>query len=668
MSTSPAKAPLGQPAAGNARAPQPRKKTATSIFNPKKKQIKKPLPANTDGASGQTIQSAVRPHPPPVTASKPPPSPPAEDDPSTYQEYPIVIEKSALMRGLHYHGFRMQSRVNDQGKLQHVDPYNESEFVRPVRLYRRRPQDKPELLEQAAAVPGENDKEREQREIKRAERQAEREANQALIAPTGDAGKKPQQKKKPQKKVEDVYYDESNPKFQARSQLRYEEARPWHLEDFDNNNRWVGSYEEPLAKKHVMFEVSSSGFNLVPIEKWYRMVRTDKVKALDDRQIEKMMDSKHKAPRWFRNDKEVETAARQAAISAKREEHAQGRRAKRETDDDDAPAYVKQEEYRADVDEIDFEYDDEFQDDDEGHIFADQDEDDAKDIEKKIREEMRGANLPDAGVKGADEQDWVNEEKEQRNAADDERRRQKKLKKQLKRKESRVEYESDSDDGHEYMESSESDSEEEREEQEEERKKEEAEKAAAASNGDKSGSSSKGNNTPSRRPEKKALKREAEVSDLSGNELSRKKARPNGSATGPNGARQLSPDAARRVPSGYGSGSDTDTSRAGRPKLTRPKNSPPGSPNADRTPQNGSRRGSPTGSRAHSPARPSAATALTFPGLEEVKAAIPKEGVAVGDLVKVFKTRLAGRTTEFIALVKQAGRQEPATKRIVPKD
>jgi len=59
---------------------------------------------------------------------------------------------------------------------------------------------------------------------------------------------------------------------------------------------------------------------------------------------------------------------------------------------------------------------------------------------------------------------------------------------------------------------------------------------------------------------------------------------------------------------------------------------------------------------------------LTFPVLQEVKAAIPTEGVAIADLVKVFKTRLEDRTTEFIALVQQAGRQDGMTGKIVPKD
>ena len=114
------------------------------------------------------------------------------------------------------------------------------------------------------------------------------------------------------------------------------------------------------------------------------------------------------------------------------------------------------------------------------------------------------------------------------------------------------------------------------------------------------------------------------------------------------------------MPSTYASGSDTDTSRAGgtrRGNKIKLKNSPPGSPLDQR-----SRPGSPAGSRAQSPA-----PLRAFPTLEEVKAVIPPEGVAVGDIIKHFKTRLAGRNTEFIALVKMAGRQDRGSMMIVPK-
>ena len=546
MSASPAKGSSGPTPTNSGHPPlAARKKAPVSIFNPKKKApARKPLPANTYTASGQVPVNGARPAPPPprplANGANGAQSTAAKDDvPGTFHDYPIFVSKSALMQGLHYHGMRLQSKADDKGGLVVVDPFNDKEFTRPVRLYRRRPQDKPDTAQDvSAAASGDDDKDREMREAKRAERQAEREANQALIAPTGDTGKKPQQKKKPQKKVEDVYYNENNPQWKERSQLRYEEARPWHLEDFDNNNRWVGSYEKPLSHKHVMFEVSLSGFNMIPVEKWYRFIRTDKVKTLSDAQIEKMMEGKHAGPRWFGIAKMAADEAKQMAIAERRAKIEAARKAKAE--DDDEPI-KNEDEYRADVDEIDFEYNDEFADDDEGHVFGDEHDEEAKDTEVKLRKEQRNANLPDADIKGADEVDWVEEERKEQQKARAERKKEKKIKKQLKRKEERHEYESD-DEMNRYWSSSDSeDSEIEREREEEERKKkEEAEKAASA-NGDRSGASSKGTNTPTGRPEKKSMKRDADLSDLSGNESSRrKKAKLNGVATAPNGARQLS--------------------------------------------------------------------------------------------------------------------------------
>jgi len=58
----------------------------------------------------------------------------------------------------------------------------------------------------------------------------------------------------------------------------------------------------------------------------------------------------------------------------------------------------------------------------------------------------------------------------------------------------------------------------------------------------------------------------------------------------------------------------------------------------------------------------------SFPTLDEVKRAIPPEGVGISELVRIFKTRLMGRNPDFINLVKLAGKQDPVTKRIVRKD
>ena len=448
------------------------------------------------------------------------------------------------MQGLHYHVMKLQNKADASGNLVPISPYDESQFTRPLRLHRRNARDKMETADLSDVASGVDDKEKELINIKRAERQAEREANQALIAPTGGDSKKPV-KKKPQKKVEDVYYDENNPAQRQRAQLRYEEARPWHLEDFEGKNVWVGSYEEPTSDTSVMFEIGENGFRMIPVEKWYRFTQTNRFKIMDSDEVEKHMAKKFKSSRWFLGTQQAnDDARRQTALQQREQQRSQMRRA---VDDEDA--YMNREEYQADVDEIDFAYDDEFQDDDEGFVFGELPDEDTKEIAKRIREEQRTANLGGTGVKDED-RDWDEEEQQEKKAEQEEKRRTKRMRKQLIKKERKDEYDSQSSHG-EFSESSESeDSEEEPARLEDERKQEEAKKL----NGDKSGASTKGTNTPTGRAEKRdaskslgtTLKRPGspDLSELSGNESSRKKVKNfNGravSASAPNGARSLS--------------------------------------------------------------------------------------------------------------------------------
>ena len=513
-----------------------RKKPAVSIFTQKRKA---PRAGQKTSAPSQTANGAPHSVANGVSAA---PAPPEEKN---YQEYPIFVTKDTLMQGLHYHAMKLHSKPDKEGSMIQVNPYDESQFTRPVHLHRRNARDKIEAAEQSDAASGLDDKEKEQLSILKAQRQAEREANKALIAPTGGETNKPAVRKKPQKKVEDVYYDENDPRHRQRAQLRYEEARPWHLEDFDSGNVWIGSYEEPLSDSSVLFEIGQDGFRMAPVEKWYRFTQTNKVNVMDSDAVEKHMGKKFKAPRWFMgtqagNDEErIQQEARR-----QRQERLAELRGRDEGDND---PWMKREDYQADVDEIDFEFNDEFQDDDEGLIFGDQQDDEAREIEKKIREEMRGANLGGTGVKDEDK-DWDAEEQKEKEKEHDEKKRTRRMRKQLIKKERKNEYDSESDRG-EFSESSESeDSEEERERLEEERKQEEARKL----NGDKSGASTKGSNTPTGRTEKRdsskslgtSLKRPGspDLSEMSGNESSRKKAKGvNGRAfNAPNGARSLS--------------------------------------------------------------------------------------------------------------------------------
>jgi transcription initiation factor TFIIF subunit alpha len=548
-----------------------------------------------------------------------------------------------------------------------VNPYDESQFSRPLRLFRRAVGDKVDVPPPVNAQDAANEAERELMDSRRAERQAEREENQKLIAPNPTEAVKPVKKK--QKKF--VSYDNDNfPERQRRQQLRYEEARPWHLEDYDRKNIWVGNYEGPLSNQYALFIVDEGGFRMIPAEKYYKFSQTGKFTPMDADEAAKHMNQKFNMPRWAKGSKLEAEAMRAQDLQMKRAMREAKLKSEREDDgiiggmNDNDHA-----EYQADKDGLDLEYDDmnDFQDDDEGKLFQDGEDEDAKEIESRIREEMRQAGLGGTGVKN-EELDPEEEYRRQQIAEQEERKRTKRIRKQLGRREKKNEYLSDSEDPYD----DDSDDEISEEEGEEEKKKREEEEAAvktASANGEKSGSQSRGNNTPTGRSEKKdptrlSTKRPGspDLSDMSGNESSRKKAK------GLNGRPAQGKKAFRVGFADAGSGDDSDASRASgsRPKIKLKGASPVGTP--DR-----SRASSPSAGGSASVAAPAGSsssnnTQKVLPTLEELRAAIPREGIEIKKLLARFKSQIPpGATPEFILLVKTAGQLDKVTKLIIPK-
>lgn len=529
----------------NAGAPAPlrRRKPAASAFVEKKRPVakrpvatQKPAPS-TSGPAAPTTTLPIGQQPPQAANQPAPAAAGTETKKSDYIDYGVFISKKDIEEGMRYHGFKFNVRAGPDAKIPTIDPYDPSQFTRPVRLHRRYARDKQETGQPSDAPPGIDDKERELYNARRAERQAEREANQALIAPTGTSTKKAQGKKKNQKVVEDVYYNESNPKQQKAAQLRYEETKPWHMEDFENKNTWIGTYQEPMSASSVLLTVDKDHaiFTMTPIERWYKFTQTNRLDTMTAEEAEKFMTAGYKPDRWFLKTQVGKEEERQKQVQMKREQAIAMKKAEAAEDGGYVAVKDEGEFYNADKDDLDFEFNDEFQDDDEGQMFGNLEEDEAKDIERRIREEMRGANISAPGLKNT-QMDYDEEEMRLKMEERAQKKREKRMKKQLIRKERKLEYEDESD-SNPYSESSEDeDSDEERERLETERKEEEERKAAIA-NGDKSGTSTKGTNTPSGRTEKKdpsrsnaslaaSLKRPGSpnLSDASGTE-SRKKAR-----------------------------------------------------------------------------------------------------------------------------------------------
>ncbi|KAL2433835.1 hypothetical protein ABEF95_010959 [Exophiala dermatitidis] len=603
-----------------------------------------------------------------------------------YQDYKLVTSKKELLNGLRYHLLQLAGE-----KV--IDIRNEAEFPKPARLHRRDPRAPPPGHQQQQQQPKEEDQqpepkdgltatEREEVNKRKEARQREREANLAQIAPSQGAGRKINFKKKTQQ----VFRPDYSAEEKRRIQTNYEEKLPWHLEDFDGKHCLIGHHQMGSMGTTVAF-VHEPGqdkgkYRMIPIEKVYQFKpKRELAQQMSIEEVEAAMKKRGTDPEWLIRQREARIAEASRELAARKSKGLFSGAAPTET-------YAGRTGEEADLD-----FEDDFADDEEGDLFADKDEDE-KFAEKRIKEDQLQANFFD--LKDLKEYD----EAEERERKEEEARKKnfRELRKALEKRERNFNHATDSED------ESTTDSEEERERLERERianlKKEEEE---AEAEGKKSALSSSGANTPSGRKEKKGgsfasdredgLKKSASskslkrpgspnLSDASGTDASTRKkklksrhvssAQPTSGQSRPMSPADLStlePSAALKMRRRGGAGSDTDTvmsdrdggamsdaSRAQRLKL-KVSVSPPGTGRS--TPQPGSRVGSPApgGPRpAAGPGTPQGSEPSTgFPSVQDVRNAIPPQGIGIRDLIKAVE-HPRERRNDFINLVKEVAR------------
>lgn len=349
-----------------------------------------------------------------------------------FTDYPLVITKRALMEGVRHHVARFASK-------QPVDLSDKDEFTRPVRLHRRDPRMVPGGAggikeEEDDGLPAE---ERERRDKERKEKQAQREADAALIAPSADKGVN--QRKMPfGKKVQTVYRNDQTEAKRAQSKLRYEEALPWHLEDFDNKSTWVGSYEDALSGNYAALSHGEDGvFRVIPLEKWYKFNPKHNFKNLTLEEAEKKMGVK------------IKEESKWAAQSLERQERA--------TRDQHHSRFAKQlfvgktgstkqegggwnfkSEY-GEVDDLDFE-EDRFADDEETPFMDNVKDAEEKETETRIKLDQLQANTFEL----RDEKEADRQEEEEQKVNAELKKFGKRVKKTIVKREKNYIYESDS--------------------------------------------------------------------------------------------------------------------------------------------------------------------------------------------------------------------------------
>ncbi|KFX92897.1 hypothetical protein V495_02235 [Pseudogymnoascus sp. VKM F-4514 (FW-929)] len=603
-----------------------------------------------------------------------------------YEDFALTTTKRAMREGLRYHIARFASKKN-------VDPTNSDDFIKPVSLHRRDPRQPPagKVAKDEDTVMGEpiDDKEREKQEIARAAKEAQRAADLAQIAPSGNnasalAAKKVQSFKN--EKTTQVHRTAQTEEEMKESDLRYEEALPWHLEDAENKHTWVGNYEAALSDTNVIFVIDGTNFRMVPIEKWYKFTPKNQFKTLTIEEAEAEMNKKSKANRWVMHadQQNQEAAERQRGIQAM------------------AGLYSKVKGERPmpksearDHDDLDI-TDDLFQDDDEQATVEPDNDEDTKFAAEKIKREQLGANL----FGDADEQEVEEEFKEEAKEKEMKKRLGKSLRKSLRKREKNYTYESDSSNP--YSSSSDNETTDDEKQAEEDRKKDEEaklkEKEKLGLPKIASGASTKGTTTPIGRPRstdphkkhnhlKRAGSPNLSASETSGNESTRKKHKKkhmlsSSQPTGTSTPRSGSPHPSSSAPAGGVSPRKSSIVKlhVNSSRLSDIQANAPHPAMSDSEMSDGaggkrksgiklrlgssaspSRAGSPTnGSRAGSPAQAQGAASPTRPIMaDEIAAAIPAEGIAIGMLLKIFSGRIKGNGKDkedrekFIKLVKE---------------
>lgn len=355
------------------------------------------------------------------------------------RDYPLVISKKALMEGLRHHVSRFSSKKT-------VDPRNPNEFVRPVRLHRRDPRapafaggDAKNGDAEEGGGPAVEDKERVKQEMMKAERDAQREAEMAQVAPSANTGAH-KRLNTFKKKTQQVFRNDQTDEQKAESKLRYEEALPWHLEDFEGKQVWVGSYEAALSDTYATLAHGPDGkYRITPLNKWYKFTSKNQFKTLTIEEAESQMSKKIKEPRWF-----MET---QQASKEKENEQGNKKAANRlflgkwETGPGGSGLTApKSKQEQADADDLDFE-EDRFADDEENVLFEGEDEE-AKEAEDRIKRDQLQANVFDL----KEEKEYDKAEQEEKKEKDAEKKLGKGVKKALMKREKNYIYDTDSPD------------------------------------------------------------------------------------------------------------------------------------------------------------------------------------------------------------------------------
>ncbi|CDS14299.1 hypothetical protein LRAMOSA06469 [Lichtheimia ramosa] len=212
-------------------------------------------------------------------------------------------------------------------------------------------------------------------------------ADTSLIAPLGGATRNKQMLFK--KRTKQIYLAKEDAR-----ELKEQEHKPWILEDYDGQNSYTGSYEGSQRSDYVFFVVSGNDFKVVPVDRWYKFQQKRNVATFTLEEAEEQLKNlqKREQSRWMmlNRNKAMEDAESQSQGS-------QGVKSRfKKTDhgdtfgggSDDEGGSGRRDRHDSDIDDLDF--DDVFQDDEEGGGEHEMEDEDTRESKERLKRETKG--------------------------------------------------------------------------------------------------------------------------------------------------------------------------------------------------------------------------------------------------------------------------------------
>lgn len=249
-------------------------------------------------------------------------------------------------------------------------PVDISKFTPPVRLQRRTLPTEEELLAQQAQAASEASTSSSAGGI-----------NKALVAPSGSWSKTNLFKKK----VRQIETQDEEDRLKKKA-----ESVPWILEDDEGDNLYMGNLEGGQSSNYVLFMFSEDGFKVVPADNWYKFNPKLKYKTLTSDEADASFSKQNeKVDRWMMRKLK---GIKDEEINDAKPSKGKFKIADNIGFDQDEDSVVKQKiKTSGDLDELDFDIGEEFQDDEED-VFEHGEEEKKEEPKTKDYERLRASD------------------------------------------------------------------------------------------------------------------------------------------------------------------------------------------------------------------------------------------------------------------------------------